>query len=95
MNIYRCETFDEFISKNEPATPRQRFYFQMSPFDLQERQKLLAKIKSCDAPYYEFFGSNAARNISFALYKSKNNNIYMIVIKDQQIVNYVNLLEKA
>jgi hypothetical protein len=72
MNIYRCETFDEFISKNEPATPRQRFYFQMSPFDLQERRKLLAKIKSCDAPYYEFFGSNAARNISFALYKSKN-----------------------
>jgi hypothetical protein len=90
MNILRCDIFDEFISKNEPATPRQRFYFQISPHDLQEGRNLMVKMKTCDAPYYEFFGANAARNISFALYKSRNNNIYMIVTKEKQIVNYVN-----
>jgi hypothetical protein len=86
---YRCDNFDEFISNNEPATPRQRFYFQISPSDLLEGKKLLSKLKTYEAPYYEFFGSNALRNTSFALYKSSNNIIYMMVIRTQKPINYI------
>lgn len=85
----RCDVFDEFILKNEPATLKQRFYFQISPNDLHERQILLSKIKTYQPPYYEFFGSNAIRNTSFALYKSSNNIIYMIVVKMQKPINYI------
>lgn len=85
----RYDMFDEFISKNEPATPKQRFYFQLSPYDLEERQKLLSKMKNYQAPYYEIFGSNALRNTSFALYKSCNDVIYMMVIKSKIPINYI------
>ena len=85
----RYDLFDNFISKNDPATLRQQFYFQISPSDLSERQKLLSEIKNYEAPYYEFFGSNASRNLSFALYKSCNNIIYMMVIRYNIPINYI------
>ena len=84
----RTDIFDDFISKNEPATPKQIFYFQLSPGDLYEKQQLLSKMNNYSAPYYEIFGSNALRNTSFALYKSSNEIIYMIVIKNKLPINY-------
>ena len=87
----RFDLLDDFISKNEPATLRQRFYFQISPTDLIEGRKLFAKFNTEDSqsPQYEIFGSNANRNTCFAMYKSTNNTIYMVVVKTQKPSNYI------
>jgi hypothetical protein len=88
--VTKCyDIFDNFISENEPATPRQQFYFQISPSDLYNRQQLLSTIKNYEAPYYENFGSNASRNTTFALYKSPKNIIYMMVVKNKVPINYI------
>jgi len=88
----RFDLLDDFISKNEPATLRQRFYFQISPTDLIEGRKLFTKMNTdgeSQTPQYEIFGSNAIRNTCFAMYKSTNNKIYMVVVKTQKPTNYI------
>jgi hypothetical protein len=87
----RFDILDDFISKNEAATLRQRFYFQISQTDLIEGRKLFAKMNAedCQTSQYEIFGSNALRNTCFAMYKSSNNIIYMVVVKTQKPTNYI------
>ena len=85
------EYLDTFIAKNEP-----NFYlleFAISYKDLRAGKKLFQKMKNSPKIGYEIFGSNGMGYTSFALYQSKDQLIYLIVVNIQTPTNYI-IIEK-
>jgi len=94
------DTLDEFILI--PTSDSSNFLidtndtFDISIFSicirhLEAGQKMYKKMKNDPKQNFDTFGSNAGGYTSFSLYKSKDQNIYLIVIKGQKLTNYVKI----
>jgi hypothetical protein len=82
------DELDKFISENEPAENIGQF--DISGRDYCDGKKMYNKMKN-DNPKYEIFGSNGGGYTCFGLYKSKDQNIYIIKVIVQIPTDYVKI----
>lgn len=78
---------EDFINKSKPDDSIHSF--AISYRDLDNGKILYNKMINNNKQHYEIFGSNAMGYTCFALYKSLNNIIYMIVVSIQTPTHYV------
>lgn len=81
------DLIEDFISKNKPTNNIHSF--AISCGDLYNGKILYNKMVNNNKQHYEIFGSNGMGYTCFALYKSLNNSIYMIVVSIQTPTHYV------
>ena len=82
------DELDKFISENEPAENIGQF--DISGRDYCDGKKMYNKMKNDPNPKYEIFGSNGGYTC-FGLYKSKDQNIYIIKVIVQIPTDYVKI----
>jgi len=83
---YIYDYLDNFIANNEPKDEIEE---SISVRDLSSGRNLYNEIKNSQETSYDIFGSNAMGYTCFALYKSKEQKIYLIIVKLQTPVCYI------
>jgi len=83
------DELDKFITDNEPTENIREF--AISGRDLYDGKKMYNTMKNDPNPKYEIFGSNGGGHQCFGLYKSKDQNIYIIEVNVQTPVHYVKI----
>jgi len=87
------DELDKFIAENEATEKENIRQFGISCSDLYDGKKLYNEMKndSSPNPKYEIFGSNGCGHQCFGLYKSKDQNMYIIEVRIQTPTNYVKI----
>ena len=83
----RFAILDKFIASNQPCDAKNIHDFYISCRDLDDGKKLVERMATYAAPYYEIFGGCGYK--SFGLYKSSENIIYLIVVDMQTPEQYM------
>ena len=83
------DELDKFITDNEPTENIRDF--AISGRDLYDGKKMYNTMKNDPNPKYEIFGSNGGGYTCFGLYKSKDQNMYIIIVSVQTPVHYVKI----
>ena len=83
------DELDKFITDNEPTENIREF--AISGRDLCDGKKMYNTMKNDPNPKYEIFGSNGGGYQCFGLYKSKDQNMYIIEVSVQTPVHYVKI----
>jgi len=83
------DELDKFIADNKPTENIRQF--GISGRDLCDGKKIYNKMKNDPNPKYEIFGSNGCGYQCFGLYKSKDQNMYIIEVNVQTPVHYVKI----
>jgi hypothetical protein len=89
QKIYQYEYLYKFITNNKPTIDINDFSISWS--DLYMGKELYNKFKKSHNPNYEIFGSNGLGYTCFALYKSKEQNIYLIILINQSPIYYIKI----
>jgi hypothetical protein len=84
------DELDKFITENEPENIRE---FAISGIDLCHGKKMYNEMKNDPnpTPKYEIFASNSSGHQCFVLYKSKEQNMYIIKVNVQTPTDYVKI----
>jgi hypothetical protein len=84
------DELDKFIAENEPTENIREF--AISGRDLYDGKKMYTEMKNDPnpSPKYEIFGSNGCGYQCFGLYKSKDQNMYIIIVV-QTPTNYIKI----
>jgi hypothetical protein len=82
------DVLEEYMIYNEPLKEHQ--YLSMKISDIEKGKQTYKKLKENNTikETYIIFGSNGGGYQCFALYKALNNNIYLFVVKMQDIESY-------
>ena len=83
------EELDKFIAENEPTENIGQF--AISGRDLNDGKKMYNEMKNDPKPNYEIFGSNGGGYTCFGLCKSKDQNMYIIVVDIQTPTDYIKI----
>jgi len=83
------DELDKFIADNKPTENIRQFC--ISGRDLYDGKKMYNEMKNDPNPKYEIFGSNGCGYQCFGLYKSKDQNMYIIEVNVQTPVHYVKI----
>jgi len=83
------EDLDKFISETSPSDNIHEF--AISSRDLRNGKKIYNEMKNDPLPNYKIFGSNGGGYTCFGLYKSKEQNMYIIVIDVQTPTDYIKI----
>jgi len=83
------DELDKFIADNKPTENIRQFC--ISGRDLYDGKKMYNEMKNDPNPKYEIFGSNGCGYQCFGLYKSKDQNIYIIKVIVQIPTDYVKI----
>jgi hypothetical protein len=87
LSLSLVEQLEDHISNNNPLKKHE--YLGMKISDMEKGKKTFVKLKENNFEYpYIIFGSNGGGYQSFALYKAHDNNIYLFVVKMQDIETY-------
>jgi hypothetical protein len=83
------DELDKFITDNEQTENIRDF--AISGRDLYDGKKMYNTMKNDPNPKYEIFGSNGGGYTCFGLYKSKDQNMYIIIVRVQTPVHYIKI----
>ena len=83
------DELDKFIAETPPSDNIREL--AISCRDLHDGKKMYNEMKNHPNPKYEIFGSNGSGHTSFGLYKSKDQNMYIIKVNVQTPVHYVKI----
>ena len=83
------DTLDKFISETKSSDNINDF--SISCKDLHCGKKMYNKMKNDPKQNYDIFGSNGCGYTCFGLYKSKDQNIYIIVVDVQTPIHYIKI----
>lgn len=86
-----CDILDEFIK--DTVESDSIYQFCISSRDLNYGKKVYNKLKNSEekSASYELFGSNGAGYTAFALYKSKEDIIYVIRVSVDTPTDYIKI----
>jgi hypothetical protein len=87
------DELDKFIAENKPTEKENIGKFEISIRDYNDGKKMYNEMKNDPSPNpkYEIFGSNGCGHQCFGLYKSKDQNMYIIEVRIQTPTNYIKI----